>query len=131
MIPLTIVSGFLGVGKTTLIDHFIYSNNDNKPSRLAVIVNDLSRFNADVEIMKSNYLRDSSNSASNEDSAIENNNDNDGADNKSTSIKYPSSRTSWDLTTISSPLLSKNFLVTSGPKLWPTPRFDGLLPGNG
>ncbi len=91
MIPLTIVSGFLGVGKTTLIDHFIYSNNDNKPSRLAVIVNDLSRFNADVEIMKSNYLRDSSNSASNENSAIENNNDNDGADNKSTSNQIISS----------------------------------------
>src|SRR3954447_19183350 len=48
-IPCTIVTGFLGAGKTTLIRH-ILANNDGR--RLAVIVNEFGDVGIDGEILK-------------------------------------------------------------------------------
>lgn len=43
---------------------------------------------------------------------------------------YPSMRTSWLLMTASSPFLSQNLSVMSGPNWRPTPRLLGPLPGS-
>jgi G3E family GTPase len=46
-LPVTVLSGFLGAGKTTILSH-ILKNREVK--RVAVIVNDMTEVNIDVEM---------------------------------------------------------------------------------
>ena len=48
-LPVTVLSGFLGAGKTTVLSH-ILNNRENK--RVAVIVNDMSEINIDSSIVQ-------------------------------------------------------------------------------
>ena len=48
-IPITLLTGYLGSGKTTLINH-ILTNNDNK--KVAVIVNDIGEVNIDANLIE-------------------------------------------------------------------------------
>lgn len=47
-IPVTVVSGYLGAGKTTLINHVLSNPGDR---RVAVIVNDMGEVNVDAELI--------------------------------------------------------------------------------
>ena len=49
-LPVTVITGFLGSGKTTLISELIRSGGDR---RLAVIVNEFGDVGVDGEILKS------------------------------------------------------------------------------
>lgn len=49
-IPVTIVTGFLGAGKTTLVRHLLHNNGDR---RLAVIVNEFGEVGIDGELLRS------------------------------------------------------------------------------
>lgn len=49
-LPVTVLSGFLGAGKTTLMNHVL---NNRENLRVAVIVNDMSEVNIDSDLIQS------------------------------------------------------------------------------
>ena len=50
-VPITLITGYLGSGKTTLINHILRNAKDHK---MAVIVNDIGEVNIDAELIEGN-----------------------------------------------------------------------------
>ncbi|MDZ5813164.1 GTP-binding protein, partial [Halorubrum sp. AD140] len=47
-IPVTVLSGYLGAGKTTMVNHLLANPGDR---RIAVILNDMGEVNVDAELV--------------------------------------------------------------------------------
>ncbi len=53
MLKVIVLSGFLGSGKTTLVKHILTNSSSMK---VAVILNDISEFDIDVDLIKDKHL---------------------------------------------------------------------------
>ena len=57
-LPVAVISGFLGAGKTTLVQRIL---NNREGRRVAVIVNDIGEYSADAKLLKGASLKDHQN----------------------------------------------------------------------